>query len=1060
MSLLNQFQKNLGRTNKEPFAGGSLVDSFRGNLERVRQLPERKIEITAQPMVTEKPSFFDKAKKKIGDVAGKIFESVKKSPIGIGSPIGLGLPGYEFEGAADALAEKLSEIPIVKNTLTEIFKRTSGTGIQATILSARPDLTFSQAYVALRKSQVENDDTPQEQFLTGLKDTAPQTAIGVALSFVPIAGRPLSAAYWSAISAGGEIEEKGRFTPSNVFIDVYLDRVLGNTIEGFFKASEKSIISAVKKAFVAEGGTEVAQDLLKFANDYRKSSDAEERNEIIDQAKNYFTSGQILVTAGVGGVVGGGIAAGGVGVQRIVSRQEPVVAPKTTTGETLATGQTVEAVVGDQRVVGKLQISDIGEVNVFTDDGNIHTFTQKRSGEVGQITKVISKPTTRFTKTPGIKSSIVTSNKIVTYSGGDTRFSTTDQEFAKQFGKPVKRILNTSEVLDTRNPEHRSKLENILGKDKVGEMIDRTDNGLPNHAKKGEQEALIKAAREAGFKYIALSETDAQTKFEGRDVISYASTEAGEQTVKVKQEPKAISPPTKGEEALIQEARKYKSAEEFVEAQPNKISGEYYRFESSETKSGKFRFFSKSKDYAEEYALVRGEKGIKGKVIKEKIELKNPLVVDATSKQFSDPSFEKTYLDRAMSSGNDGVVFRSPEGEEFVAKLPKSQLVDIWNKAQKTKSKKKTVQAPPKRKVIPSRKITQLQETVIEKKINTIKDIKSARNVLKSIRQELENAVTEAEGRALVAQEQRAGLNIDDINQLKRTYAINKTFQEGDIETIRASKSGPLLNRVLENIQEKYPEFSEQEAFDFAINLPTKIDEKARTSEIVQLEKKEKQLRKYIDQLQKKQNELGLEESRLLEKEWESVLTAQEKLVELIRVPETMLPVGEGVERVSRLEARMKGVLGNMNREERELLGLSTYNQMNRDSQIAKVSEYVSNNPEEALKVLKGEIDPPSGMLINAIYVALKELGAVDTEIALKVASAFSTRSGQEINILSMIDKDSPVSMMEDVVRARIEGYKRKGKDATQSIKRESDKIKIRKPRSADWDSFLASIRC
>jgi hypothetical protein len=59
-----------------------------------------------------------------------------------------------------------------------------------------------------------------------------------------------------------------------------------------------------------------------------------------------------------------------------------------------------------------------------------------------------------------------------------------------------------------------------------------------------------------------------------------------------------------------------------------------------------------------------------------------------------------------------------------------------------------------------------------------------------------------------------------------------------------------------------------------------------------------------------------------------------------------------------------------------------------------------------------------------------------------------------------MIDKDSPVSMMEDVVRARIEGYKRKGKDATQSIKRESDKIKIRKPRSADWDSFLASIRC
>ena len=942
--------------------------------------------------------------------------------------------------------------------LTEISKRTSGTGIYATILSARPDLTFSQAYEALRKSQMEKDDTLQEQFLTSLKDTAPQTAIGVALNFVPIAGRPLSVAYWSAISAGGEIEEKGRFTPSNVAIDVIGDRILGNTLEGLFKAPPKSIIGAVKKAFVAEGGTEVAQDLLKFANDYRKSGDIEEKNEILNQAKNYFTSGQILVTAGVGGVVGGGIAAGGMGVQRVISQQEISEAPKTRTGEALATGQTVEAMVGEQKVVGKLQVGDVGEINVFTNDGNIHTFTQKRSGEVSEIVRVVSKPV-QIQKPEKVvtqeRQLTAPINLLVSHEGAPDKAQVAKVKRDIQAGKTIEpiKVIREGEKYGIEDGKHRFQAYKELGINEVPIEI------------------VLAPKQEKTKEPVAKKEIDVE------------------------------------EDELIQEARKYKSAEEFV----NKSGivpewgtiNQYYRKnpyrkqldKMVETKKYDMDILKKAERWEMRQVLKEkpaflSENLSKEEVIKFVRENNLPFAIKDDSVIIAkDTSSLKRTLN-AIDSGNQrelglalgyrdiGVLGggkRRAAVEELkevynqavkqakpeVKIIPiKSQLIDIWNQAQKTKPKKKTVQAPPKRKVMPSKKVTQLQETVIEKKINTIKDVKSARNVLKSIRQELENAVTEAEGRALVAQEQRAGLNVDDINQLKRIYAINKTFQEGDIETIRASKSGPLLNRVLENIQEKYPEFSEQEAFDFAINLPTKIDEKARTSEIVQLEKKEKQLRKYIDQLQKKQNELGLEESRLLEKEWESVLTAQEKLVELIRVPETMLPVGEGVERVSRLEARMKGVLGNMSREERELLGLSTYNQMNRDSQIAKVSEYVSNNPEEALKVLKGEIDPPSGMLINAIYVALKELGAVDTEIALKVASAFSTRSGQEINILSMIDKDSPVSMMEDVVRARIEGYKRKGKDATQSIKRESDKIKIRKPRSADWDSFLASIRC
>jgi len=380
------------------------------------------------------------------------------------------------------------------------------------------------------------------------------------------------------------------------------------------------------------------------------------------------------------------------------------------------------------------------------------------------------------------------------------------------------------------------------------------------------------------------------------------------------------------------------------------------------------------------------------------------------------------------------------------------------------KTREINAEIKPKKKAGPDREIVKIKERVIEEKIKNTKDIKGVRDTLKRIRQELDIATTEAEGRSIIAQEKRAGLNIEDINKLKRVYAINKKFQEGDIETIRANKKvGPLLNRVLENIQEKNPDFNEQEAFDFAINLPTKMDEKARTSEIVQLEKKEKKLGKYLDQLKTKQKELNIEESKLLTKEWESVVAAQENLINVIRVPETQLPVGEGIERVSRLEARVKGVLGKITPEEQKRLGLSTYRQMNKASQVAKVSKYVAEHTDEAIKILKGEIDPPTGILRNSVYVALKELGSTDTEVATKVASLASTRMGQEISILSEVDKDSPVSLMENVTRVRIKAYEKKtGKKVSEMIEKEVSKInkKTKTPNKAQWDSFLNSIKC
>lgn len=123
-----------------------------------------------------------------------------------------------------------------------------------------------------------------------------------------------------------------------------------------------------------------------------------------------------------------------------------------------------------------------------------------------------------------------TNGKIKVYSGGKSGFSTQDKEFAGTFadktndGKIAEKTINKADVLDTRDPEMRQKLESVIGKDKLDTMINRADTGLPNHAEKGEQDALINAARDLGYKHVALSETDSANKFKGKDVISYADT--------------------------------------------------------------------------------------------------------------------------------------------------------------------------------------------------------------------------------------------------------------------------------------------------------------------------------------------------------------------------------------------------------------------------------------------------------------------------------------------------------------------------------------------------------
>lgn len=119
---------------------------------------------------------------------------------------------------------------------------------------------------------------------------------------------------------------------------------------------------------------------------------------------------------------------------------------------------------------------------------------------------------------------------ITVYSSGEkggTNFATPDLDFSKtEFGGAGKvtetRTINPTEYLDTRNSEQRAQLEAFLGKDRVDEFIGRTDNGLPAHTERGEEDALRQASDALGYKGIVISETDKLFKYDGREVVTYA----------------------------------------------------------------------------------------------------------------------------------------------------------------------------------------------------------------------------------------------------------------------------------------------------------------------------------------------------------------------------------------------------------------------------------------------------------------------------------------------------------------------------------------------------------
>lgn len=194
------------------------------------------------------------------------------------------------------------------------------------------------------------------------------------------------------------------------------------------------------------------------------------------------------------------------------------------------------------------------------------------------------------------------------------------------------------------------------------------------------------------------------------------------------------------------------------------------------------------------------------------------------------------------------------------------------------------------------------------------------------------------------------------------------------------------------------------------------------------------------------------------------VVVKPKKKVKIISAPREQLPVGEGKKKASRLEARVKKALGDVTKEQIDELGLTTYNEMNQDENIAKAVKYVLENPEDAIKVLTGEIPAPKGILKNSVMIAMQQQDIKDVDIATKLASLSSTRAGQEIGILRKVDPNRPVNILSDIIRFRTKAIQKRhaGKTTNKIVKSKVKKGQsmIKAPKVADWGKIIREVGC
>ena len=324
---------------------------------------------------------------------------------------------------------------------------------------------------------------------------------------------------------------------------------------------------------------------------------------------------------------------------------------------------------------------------------------------------------------------------------------------------------------------------------------------------------------------------------------------------------------------------------------------------------------------------------------------------------------------------------------------------------------------------------------------------------------------------------------------LAGTYGENILSKEVKMSDVLDDKTEPLGEEYLYRPQKAVKKVTKKELEIVDKNretidkLQTEVGDilKKNVGESGNIEKLPSVDRKKIDSLRKQIKTLGEENKQLIER---PVKKATKKVVKKVPkkvkpkkktpkvkakktraklVPRSQVPVGEGKIKVSALEARIKKALGNLSEEQIKEMGLATHKEMNKKANIAKASKYVTENTEDAMRVLEGKIDAPKGIARNSILVAMQNLSPKDMslDMATRLASLFSTRAGQEISILTEVNKNLPVNILSDIIQIRTQAVeKRFGKTIDKITKAKVKKGETMIKAPTNWDSFLREVRC
>lgn len=232
------------------------------------------------------------------------------------------------DAQAQAPLMQMLNSPTGKKVISTVSEQTSNIPLKiAAGISSLGDQTFDEAYSAYLAERNDPSNPVWQKFLYELQDTGIQTAVGALLALgtsiatrSPQAGIGVSGAFYTALSADEQLQSRGEVNSAgNIAIDVVGDAVLNRLLLNVFKEPAGAIWKSVAQGFGTEGSTEVAQSLLKYANDYGNARGDAEKQAVLDEAKQYVVSGGILMEFAVGGVAGGVITGAGSALGRATS---------------------------------------------------------------------------------------------------------------------------------------------------------------------------------------------------------------------------------------------------------------------------------------------------------------------------------------------------------------------------------------------------------------------------------------------------------------------------------------------------------------------------------------------------------------------------------------------------------------------------------------------------------------------------------------------------------------------------------------------------------------------